>query len=74
MFGLRKIHFTRQKVNLFKVKFKISVLWALPAHTTLRASVVKFLVFSVEWIKSQESILHYTRKKGFDKYGKMNKL
>ena len=32
MFGLRKIHFTHQKVNLSKVKFKLSVLWALPAH------------------------------------------
>ncbi len=32
--GLRKFHFTHQKVNFFKVKFKISV--------------VNFLVFSVE--------------------------
>jgi len=32
MFGLRKIHFTHQKVNFSKVKFKLSVLWALPAH------------------------------------------
>jgi hypothetical protein len=48
MSGLRKIHFTRQKVNFFEVKFKISVLWALPAHTALRVSVVNFLVFSVD--------------------------
>jgi len=26
LFGLRKFHFTRQKANLFQVKFKISVL------------------------------------------------
>ncbi len=26
MFGLRKFHFTRQKVNFFEVKFKLSVL------------------------------------------------
>ncbi len=26
LFGLRKLHFTHQKVNFFKVKFKLSVL------------------------------------------------
>ncbi len=26
MFGLRKFHFTHQKINFLKVKFKISVL------------------------------------------------
>jgi hypothetical protein len=29
MFGLRQLHFTRQKVNFFKVKFKLSVLSVL---------------------------------------------
>jgi hypothetical protein len=40
MFGLRKIHFTRQEINFLKVKFKISALSV--------SSVVKFLVFSVD--------------------------
>jgi hypothetical protein len=34
MSGLRKIHFTRQKANFFKVKFKISVLSAIGHKTS----------------------------------------
>ncbi|RLC86401.1 MAG: hypothetical protein DRI37_07090 [Chloroflexi bacterium] len=47
IFGLRKFHFTRQKINFLKVKFKISAI----GHKTswsLMLSVVKFLFFSVD--------------------------
>jgi hypothetical protein len=47
LFGLRKLHFTRQKVNFFKVKFKISEFSV--------SSVVKFLFFHLSFLISRGS-------------------